>query len=36
MTSPGPGEALVSWHTYFDRDNANLTYRVIRNGAPVR
>ncbi len=32
VTSPAPGQALVTWQTNWDRDNANLTYTVIRNG----
>ena len=31
VTSPGAGEALVSWQSTFDRDNRNLTYKVIRD-----
>jgi trimeric autotransporter adhesin len=33
VRSTGSGQALVSWRTLWDRDNENLTYRVIRNGA---
>ncbi len=32
VTSPGEGEALVSWQADYDRDSRNLTYQVIRNG----
>ena len=36
VSSPAPGEVVVSWPANWDRDNANLTYRVIRNGATAR
>ncbi len=28
----GAGQVLISWKTNFDRDNADITYRIIRNG----
>ncbi len=33
VTSHGAGEALISWRTNVDRDNRNLTYKVIRGSA---
>jgi len=35
VTSPAAGTALVTWQTNFDRDNHDLTYRVMRDGNPV-
>ena len=32
VTSPAVGKVLVTWETNFDRDNQNLTYKVMRNG----
>ena len=32
VTSPAPGQAVVTWQTNWDRDNENLTYKVMRNG----
>ena len=32
LRSTGAGEVLVSWHPTWDRDNAALTYEVVRNG----
>ena len=33
VTSPGSGEALVSWRSNWDRDNVELTYQVRRTDA---
>ena len=35
VTSPGNGEALVSWQANYDRDNRDLTYKVYRTGDPT-
>jgi PKD repeat protein len=32
LQSPASGTALVTWKANWDRDNENLTYKVIRNG----
>ncbi len=36
VTSPGSGQALISWQTNYDRDSRNLTYKVYRNGVGHR
>ncbi|MFJ6076886.1 PKD domain-containing protein [Pseudarthrobacter sp. NPDC092419] len=35
LTSPGAGQVRVQWQSNWDRDNSNLTYTVLRNGAPA-
>lgn len=35
LTSPGAGQVRVQWQSNWDRDNSNLTYTVLRNGAAV-
>lgn len=35
VTSPAAGEVLVSWQANWDRDNENLTYRVMRNNVEI-
>ena len=32
IQSPASGTALITWKANWDRDNENLTYKVIRNG----
>jgi PKD repeat protein len=32
LQSPASGTALITWKANWDRDNENLTYKVIRNG----
>jgi PKD repeat protein len=35
LSSPGSGQVRVQWQANWDRDNSNLTYTVLRDGAPA-